>query len=145
MRRRFKGPKFFVFFFIAVAGLTAFSFIVLSLWNALMPVIFHLPLITFWQAAGLLILAKIFFGGFRGGWGGGFGGRWRHKMQQRWMDMTPEERDRFKQEWGRHGGHWGRGYQGGGPFNQGQASPEQSGQGQPGGAKNRQMSGGGFF
>jgi hypothetical protein len=104
MRRRFKGPKFFVFFFIAVAGLTVFSFVVLSLWNALMPVIFHLPLITFWQAAGLLLLSKILFGGFRGG----CGGRWRHKMQQRWMDMTPEERERFKQEWGRHGGNRGR-------------------------------------
>lgn len=130
MRRRFKGPKFFVFFFIAMAGLAVFSFIVFSLWNELMPVIFHLPVITFWQAVGLLILSKIFFGGFRGGFGGGFGGRWRHKMQQRWMDMTPEERERFKQEWGRHGGPWGRGYQGGGPYSQGSA-PGQSGQGQP--------------
>jgi hypothetical protein len=104
MRRRFKGPKFFLFFLIAVAGLAVFSGIVLLLWNALLPVLFHLPVISFWQAAGLLLLSKILFGGFRGGCGGGFGGRWRHKMQQRWMDMTPEERERFKQEWGRHGG-----------------------------------------
>ena len=106
MRRRFKGPKFFLFFLIAMAGLAVFSAVVLLLWNALLPVIFHLPVITFWQAAGLLLLSKILFGGFRGGWGGGFGGRWRHKMQQRWMDMTPEERERFKQEWGRHGRHF---------------------------------------
>ena len=137
MRRRFKGPKFFVFFFLGIAGLAVFSTIVLLLWNALMPDIFRLPVITFWQAAGLLILAKILFGGFRGGWGGGFGDRWRHKMQQRWMNMTPEERERFKQEWGRHGGHYGRGYEGGGPFGPGRggygpgAQQGQSGQGQP--------------
>jgi hypothetical protein len=125
MRRRFKGPKFFVFFFLAIAGLAVFSTIVLLLWNALMPIIFHLPVISFWQAAGLLILAKILFGGFRGGWGGGFGGRWRHKMQQRWMDMTPEERERFKQEWGRHGGHHG------GPFGRGFEGDKPSGEGQP--------------
>jgi len=119
MRRRFKGPKFFVFFFLAMAGLAVFSTIVLLLWNTLMPELFHLPAITFWQAAGLLILSKILFGGFRGGCGGGFGGRWRRKMQQRWMDMTPEERERFKQEWGRHGGHFNRGF-----------SPGQGGQGQ---------------
>lgn len=123
MRRRFKGPKFFIFFFLAIAGLAAFSTIVLLLWNALMPGLFHLPVITFWQAAGLLILAKILFGGFRGGWGG-CGGHWRRKMQQRWMDMTPEERERFKQEWGRHGGPFNRGGGEGRGF-----APGQSGQG----------------
>jgi hypothetical protein len=136
MRRRFKGPKFLVFFFLAVAGLAVFSTIVLLLWNALMPDIFHLPVIGFRQAAGLLILAKILFGGFRGGWGGGFGGRWRHKMQQRWMEMTPEERERFKQEWGRHGAPFGRGFGEGRPSGPGQGGyaqdgPAQGGPGQP--------------
>ncbi|HEV2479858.1 MAG TPA: hypothetical protein VGS79_09335 [Puia sp.] len=132
MRRRFKGPKFFLFFFLALAGLAVFSAIVLLLWNTLMPEIFHLPVIGFWQAVGLLILAKILFGGFRGGWGGGCGGHWRRKMQQRWMEMTPEERERFKQEWGRHGGpHRGGPYRGG--FEGGTSSGEgQSGQGGPG-------------
>ena len=31
------------------------------LWNWLMPIIFHLPEITFWQALGLNILAGILF------------------------------------------------------------------------------------
>lgn len=109
MRRRFKGSKFAVFFFLALAGLSIFSTIVMVLWNALLPELFRLPLINFWQAAGLFILAKIFFSGFRPGWGGGFGGRWRHKMQQRWMEMTPEERQRFQQEWGRRCGGRGHG------------------------------------
>jgi hypothetical protein len=128
MRRRFKGSKFFVFFFLGLAGLAVFSTIVMLLWNALIPEIFHLAMISFWQAAGLLILAKILFGGFRGGWGGGCGGRWRHKMQQRWMDMTPEERERFKQEWGRHVG----GHRHGGPsYGRGSGEDRPSGERQP--------------
>lgn len=31
------------------------------LWNWLMPVIFGLPLISFWQAAGLMLLISILF------------------------------------------------------------------------------------
>lgn len=37
------------------------GFILMWLWNWLMPVIFHLPLIGFWQALGLLALATILF------------------------------------------------------------------------------------
>jgi hypothetical protein len=33
------------------------------LWNWLMPVIFKLPTITFWQAVGILILSHILFKG----------------------------------------------------------------------------------
>lgn len=53
---------------IAFAGLVVlFGFIMMWLWNALMPDIFGLPVITYWQGVGLLILAKIMFGGFGGG------------------------------------------------------------------------------
>ena len=45
-------------------AITVFSFIVMLLWNWLMPTIFSLTEITFWQAAGLLILSKIIFSGF---------------------------------------------------------------------------------
>jgi hypothetical protein len=41
-----------------------FGWIVVWLWNWLMPLIFGLPTITFWQGVGLFILAKILFGGF---------------------------------------------------------------------------------
>lgn len=40
-----------------------FGLIVMLLWNWLMPAIFGLPCITFWQAFGLLALCKILFGG----------------------------------------------------------------------------------
>ncbi|MDQ2843286.1 MAG: hypothetical protein M3Y72_20065 [Acidobacteriota bacterium] len=67
----------------------------MSLWNVLMPGIFNVRTISFWQALGLLLLSKILFGGFRPSVGGG--GRWRRRMIERWEQMTPEEREKFKQ------------------------------------------------
>jgi len=95
---RFWIRKVAGFILLAIVGILVFGSIVMLLWNALMPYIFHLPLITFWQALGLLLLTKILFSGFRGG---GPGRPWKDKMKQRWMNMTPEEREKFKQEWGR--------------------------------------------
>jgi hypothetical protein len=71
------------------------SFVVMSLWNVLMPGIFAVHAISFWQALGLLVLSKLLFGGFRGFTGGG--PRWRRRMLERWEQMTPEEREKFKQ------------------------------------------------
>ena len=102
MRRRYFERRIVGIVFLAIAGVAAFSLFVMLLWNNLMPLIFHLPLINFGQALGLLLLSKILFGGFRGG--GGFRGRWKGQLQQRWMDMTPEDREKFKQEWGRRCG-----------------------------------------
>ena len=59
-------PLFSVLFIVAVI---AFSFIVMSLWNWLIPALFNGPMITMWQAIGLLILSKILFGSFSHGHG----------------------------------------------------------------------------
>lgn len=71
-RKRRRGRKVlhivgFAFLGIIMAALFAlvFGFVVEWLWNWLMPGIFGLRQITYWQAFGLLLLAKIFFGGFR--------------------------------------------------------------------------------
>lgn len=83
---------------IATVGMVAvavFGFIVMSLWNWLAPVVFGLRTITFWQALGILILSKLLFGGFRGR--PGYGGHWRRRMRDRWHQMTPEEREKFRQ------------------------------------------------
>jgi hypothetical protein len=37
------------------------------LWNWLMPTLFGLTTITFWQAAGIVLLARLIFGGFKHG------------------------------------------------------------------------------
>ena len=56
-----KGVALFTGFvvFIVVGG-----FVVRLLWNWLLPPIFGLREITFWQALGLLALCRILFGGF---------------------------------------------------------------------------------
>ena len=122
MRRRWllRGLGFLV---AGVAFVAAVSFVVMTLWNTLVPGLFGGPAIQFWQAAGLLVLSRILFGGFRGrgghGWRHrGWHGRWgrmspeeRERVRDglaRWTDMTPEERAEFRKGFGGRCGH-GRG------------------------------------
>jgi len=79
-----------------VAIATIAGFVVKGLWNALMPVLFGLHTLTFWQALGLLLLAKLLFGGFHRHPGGG-GKRWRSQMRERWEQMSPDEREKFRE------------------------------------------------
>jgi len=88
----------------------ALGLLVMSLWNALLPAILGVKAIGFWQALGILVLSRILFGGlgFRPGM---FGAH--RRMHERWMKMTPEQREAFMQQrregFGRHGhGHCGR-------------------------------------
>ena len=82
---------------LGIAAVFLFTYLVMLLWNALMPAIFNLATISFWQAMGLLVLSKIFFG-FGGG--GCKGRRWRRNIpQQHWAAMTTEEKEKFRQEW----------------------------------------------
>jgi len=93
-------------FFVAppavVLLVVIFGEVVKHLWNWLVPAIFGLHMITFWQALGLLVLCRILFGGF--GHHGGGHSRGRHRCGERWERMTPEEREKFCKE-GR--GRWG--------------------------------------
>jgi len=85
-------PKFVLFAALFVA---VFSLIVMSLWDWLMPALFGWRLISYWQAMGILILSKILLGGFRGRPGRHW--YWRHRMMERWEQMTPEEREKFRE------------------------------------------------
>jgi len=70
--------------------------VTMALWNALMPAIFSLPALSFWQALGLLVLSRLFFGSF---------GRRGRKGPRFAQSMTPEERERFREAMrGRCGG-----------------------------------------
>src|SRR5262249_32327836 len=86
--------KVMIFLIIAIAG---FGSAVLYLWNWLMPGLFHFPVITFWQAVGLLGLSWLLFGGWRGFGMRGHRGQWRHRLMERWVEMTPEEREKFRE------------------------------------------------
>ena len=46
---------------LLILAVMLFGYPTLLLWNWLMPTIFNLPYITFWQACGLNLLASILF------------------------------------------------------------------------------------
>ena len=99
--------KYWVFRALKIAafvtlGLAVFGFVVMHLWNLLMPLIFGFRVITFWQAVGLMVLGRLLFGGFRPRPGGM---PWRRKMMERWEKMTPEEREKFREGMRHRCGH----------------------------------------
>lgn len=57
------GWAFIGLIFVCLFALV-FGFIIKWLWNMLMPAVFGLGAITFWQAVALVILAKLLFGSF---------------------------------------------------------------------------------
>jgi hypothetical protein len=89
--RFIKGARIALF---VIVSITVLSWIVMSLWNALLPTLFGWRTIGFVQAAGLLILSRILFGGVRGP---GFRSPWRHHMDARWAQMSPEQREKFRE------------------------------------------------
>lgn len=91
-----KQRKFLWFLKMAFLGITFIlltGWVVMSLWNWILPATLGAGLITFWQALGLVFLTRLLVGGFRGR---GHRGPWRRRMHHRWKNMTDEEREAFK-------------------------------------------------
>jgi len=91
--------------FLVPLGLAIFGMITMWLWNALIPQLFHGPVLTFWQTVGLLILTRILFSGFgHRRWGGHHRWRneknWRMKWEQKMAGMTDEEKERVMRRFG---------------------------------------------
>jgi hypothetical protein len=88
---------------IVLATIAVFSAVAMVLWNVLMPDIFALPTLNYGQAAGLLVLARILFGGLSVGHIGPHSGHDRDErlfhhgnhLREKWMNMTKEERKAF--------------------------------------------------
>ena len=97
MRTRWMGRGLLFLPFAALA-VGVVGFVVMTLWNGLMPDLFGWRSISFWQALGLLILTRLLVGGFRGGPGRHM--HWRGRMKERWERMTPEEREKFREGMG---------------------------------------------
>ncbi|MGA2673982.1 MAG: hypothetical protein ABSE99_12215 [Terracidiphilus sp.] len=82
---------------LAIAVLVAIcGEVVMYLWNWLLPALFGWRLITFWQALGLLVLCRMLFGGF--GAHGPDHSKSCRRSPEHWERMTPEEREKFRQE-----------------------------------------------
>ena len=95
MKRYWVKKALFIPLIVAVAVFIMGSAVML-LWNAIIPSVFHLDQISFWQAIGLLLLAKILFGGFHGHHSRF--GKWGH-MNSRCNHMSDEERLKLREEW----------------------------------------------
>jgi hypothetical protein len=95
---------------LCIGAFLALGYVLMYLWNWLMPAIFGLIKISYCEAFGLFILARLLFGGFKGRWGGRCGGcchnggkgHWKSRWESKWADMTPEEREKLKK------GMWGK-------------------------------------
>ncbi len=59
----FQYGKYVLWGILGVAAVAGFGFIVMWLWNWLVPELFNGPVIGYWQTLGLFILAKILFSG----------------------------------------------------------------------------------
>ena len=91
------GRRKFAFVLLALAMVVIVGFVVMILWNWLMPVLFGLPTITYWQALGLLVLSKILFGGFKKPGGGpGSSWHWRRRFMKKWENMSEEDRQKMR-------------------------------------------------
>jgi hypothetical protein len=105
MRRRFNERRILFFILIGAAAIVLFTGAVMLLWNNILAGVLKISTITFPQALGILVLSKILFGGFRGGWRGNRH-HWKHGMQDKWATMSPEERIKFKEQWQKRCGPW---------------------------------------
>lgn len=61
-----KVLKVIGFVILGIAAVIGFGFVVKGLWNWLMPELFGLKEISYWQGIGIMLLAKILFGGIGG-------------------------------------------------------------------------------
>lgn len=93
----------------AVAFALVFALLVKLIWNSLMPSIFSFKEITYWQAFGIIILAKLLFGGF----GSRRHDYWRkdrreyfawHKPTGRFHDERPPQR--YDRNWKPYTQYW---------------------------------------
>ncbi|WP_199269809.1 hypothetical protein [Mucilaginibacter lacusdianchii] len=98
MKKAFYKGRFIFIPLIAAAVLAIASLIVMQLWNNILPDVLHVSSITFWQAMGIFVLCKVLFGFGRGGRFGG-GAPWgRGRMAEKFKNMSPEERAKFKEQ-----------------------------------------------
>ncbi|MBW8879200.1 MAG: hypothetical protein JF614_30030 [Acidobacteria bacterium] len=79
---------------IALVAGGVFGLLVKSLWNWLMPALFGVRSITFWQAWGVLLLSRILLGSFSGH---SHDRHSRARLIDRWERMAPEERAKFRE------------------------------------------------
>ena len=92
--------KYVGFGILGVGFVTLAVFLTMCLWNSLIPQLFHGPVLTFWQTAGLFILSKILLTGVAPGGSHSHGKKeWRRKYNEKYRsDCCSEEKTAAPQQ-----------------------------------------------
>lgn len=98
MKKHFIG-KCILFGILGIGLVIGLSYVVMLLWNWLIPYLFGGPVLDFWKAAGVLLLSKILFSGFGKGCGRCGGGPKAHYWKHKLANMSPEEKEKLKNKW----------------------------------------------
>ena len=77
---------------LAMAMALLFGFVVMWLWNWLMPEIFGLTTISFWQAWGIVVLAHILFKSFPHNKTHSHDDRWKKRFKEKYCTEKTEEK-----------------------------------------------------
>lgn len=83
--------KYVGFGILGIGFIILTVFVVMSLWNALIPVLFHGPVITFWQTAGLFLLSKILLTGVAPGHHNPGRREWRRRYHDKYRSECRHE------------------------------------------------------
>ena len=96
-----KVLKIIGFVLLGAAACFLFGLVIMWLWNWLMPMIFNLPTLNYWQSVGVLALASILFGRL-----GGHSGESKSEKKKKHTpirDSIKEEiKKEFEKEYGKH-------------------------------------------
>jgi hypothetical protein len=74
---------------LGAAFLALFTYVVMLLWNWLVPELFNGPLLSYWQTLGILVLSKILFAGLGNG----------HRRSSSWKSSTWGDRNCGESPW----------------------------------------------
>jgi hypothetical protein len=89
-----KVLKYVGFGILGIGFMILAVFLTMTLWNALIPELFHGPVLSFWQTAGLFILSKILLTGVAPGRSHGHGRKeWRSRYDEKYKHRCMEEKN----------------------------------------------------
>ena len=99
-KRSFNAKRMLFFFIFGLLFILVIPFILMWLWNSVVPEVTRFSSINYKQALLLFILSRLLFGGFRFGNNGQrpFGGRGPDR-EKKWQNMSDEERLQLKEAW----------------------------------------------
>ncbi len=104
-----KWAKYTLYAVLGIAGAfllgLLFGNLIMWLWNWMMPSLFGLRTIGFWEGLGLFLLAKILFGFGGSGSGSGEGDKKHHKHGKRHRHCDEDEKSNWK-DWEYYDDWW---------------------------------------